>query len=525
GLNSAVIELVRRPEKPLRLAWTFEVGGGPPALDPRGRATTAIESTLSPAGRLSQQVAAMSELGKAGVPFDMAVQPSLLEELGQMSGGYQRAGGTAVAAGDPGALRVSAVLAALTAAAHGRHTELTAEPFAWPSISALMAGGLTRDLGTQNALGRTTASESLGVPPDVSVTRPPTGALNDQALRALTSRGASLVLAQPDAVVRPVQTNDFAPPPAAVVTEGNSSATLVLPDPGAQALLDDPALAEDPVLAAQVTLGELASVWKQQPVPSGDTVRGVAITLPATLPAAFWPAFTHRVSGASFLQPVTAKGLVAQVPPPADPVQLAGSEPARFRSPYVNALRTARRHIAAFRSMLPPSDPQPDRLDRNLLVAESAVYLSDEQAGRTWVSAVRSATDQLFAKALPTDDQTFTFTSRSGTIPLSLADPGARPLTVVIHLEASRMTFPEGATKTVTLTRPDQVVYFAINTTVVGPSPVVVTVTAPNGYPIGTLRLVVRSTAVNTIALVITLAAGFGLVLLWIRRWFKRPAR
>jgi hypothetical protein len=68
-------------------------------------------------------------------------------------------------------------------------------------------------------------------------------------------------------------------------------------------------------------------------------------------------------------------------------------------------------------------------------------------------------------------------------------------------------------------------VYFAINTTAVGPSPVVVTVTAPNGYPIGTLRLVVRSTAVNTIALVITLAAGFGLVLLWIRRWFRRPAR
>jgi hypothetical protein len=334
-----------------------------------------------------------------------------------------------------------------------------------------------------------------------------------------------VVLAQPDTVARPAQTNDFAPPPAAVVAEGNSSATLVLPDPGTQALLDDPTVAEDPVLAAQTTLGELATVWKQQPVPSGATVRGVAITLPATLPAAFWPAFTHRVAGASFLQAVTAKGLVAQVPPPADAVQIATSEPIRFRSPYINALRTARRHVAAFRSMLPSSDPQPGRLDRNLLVAQSSAYLSNEQAGRAWVSAVRAATDQVFAKALPTDNQTFTFTSRSGTIPLSLSDPGPRPLTVVIHLEASRMTFPEGSTKKVTLTRPDQVVYFAINTTAVGPSPVVVTVTAPNGYPIGTLHLVVRSTAVNTIALVITLAAGLGLVLLWLRRWFKRPAR
>ena len=525
GLNSAVIEIVRKPEKPLRLGWTFEAGGAVPALDPQGRATSAIESALSPTGGLSRQVATMSGLAIAGVPFDMAVEPSLLEQLGRMTHGYKQVGGATVSAGVAGAARAAGVLSGLKTAATGRRTELTTEPFAWPSIPALLEGGLGRDLTTQNFLGRTTMSEVFGVSPDLSVTRPPGGALNDRALRALIGRSISLVLAQPDAVARPVQTNDFAPPPAATVQEGNTSATLVLPDPGTQALIDDPALTQDPVRAAQVALGELATVWKQEPVPGGTTVRGVAITLPSTLPAGFWGAFTHRVTEASFLQPVTASDLVAQVPPPGQPARLANSTPTPFRSSYVDKLRVARRDVAAMASMLPAADPQPGRLERNLLVAEASVYLADEQAGQAWISEVRSMTDSVFSSALPADNQTFTFTARSGNIPIVLGDPGSRSLNVVIKLQSSRMTFPGGSTRTVTLNRVNQVVTFAIKAAAGGPSPGVLIIAAPNGHVIGTRTIVVRSTAVNAIALAITSGAGLVLVLLWARRWFKRPTK
>ncbi len=524
GLNSAVIEVVRKPEKPLRLAMTFEVAGTP-ALDPQGRATPAIEAGLAPTGGLSQQVDAMSELAAGGVPFDMAVEPSLLEQLGRMTDGYDRTNGTSVAARVGASARAAAVLDGLKTAATGPQTLLTMEPFAWPSIPALLEGGLGRDLGTQNYLGRTTTAQAFGVSPDLSVMRPPMGALNDQALRALIARSVSLVLAQPDTVARPPQTNDFAPPPAATVTEGNTSATLVLPDPGTQALLEDPTLLQDPVRAAQVALGELATVWKQEPVPAGTTVRGVAVTLASTLPPVFWAAFTHRVTKASFLQPVTAKDLVAQVPPPPQAEQLGPDQNPLFRASYVNDLRVARRDVAAFRSMLPATDPQPDRLDRNLLVAESAVYVSNEPAGHGWISGVRRTVDPVFAAALPAANQAFTFTSRSGTIPVSLGDPGSRSLKVIIRLASSRMTFPDGPTKIVTIDRPNQVATFAIRTNAVGPSSVVLTMTAPNGHILGQQVLVVRSTAVNTIALAITLGAGVVLVLLWARRWFKRPAK
>ena len=102
----------------------------------------------------------------------------------------------------------------LKSAATGSRTELTYEPFAWPSIPAMVHAGLGRDLGTQNFLGRAAISQVFGVSPDLSVTRPPTGALDDQSLRAL-GRSTSVVLAQPDTVARPAQTNDFAPPPTA----------------------------------------------------------------------------------------------------------------------------------------------------------------------------------------------------------------------------------------------------------------------------------------------------------------------
>ncbi|MEA2551821.1 MAG: hypothetical protein QOE25_1590, partial [Actinomycetota bacterium] len=525
GLNSVAIEIVRQPEKPLRLGWTVEVGGGVSGFDARGQVTPAIESTIAPGGRLTAELTTAKGLADLGVPFDLAVEPSLLDQLNRMTGGYQRTDETKVAAGEAGAVRASVLLDLLRAAAKGRHTQLTSEPYAWSSIPALLQAGLVRDLNAQAFLGRTTVAQLLGVSPDLSVTRPPAGALDDQALRAIITRNASLVLAEPDSITRPTQANDFAPPPAAIVQERNTSATLVLPDPGTQALLQDPSLTQDPVRAAQVTLGELATIWKQEPVPAGDTYRGVAITLPSTLPPTFWSAFTRRVTTAPFLLPVTADKLVAQVPPPSQAARLTGENPATFRSSYVDSLRIAERDVVAFRSMLAPDDPQPGRLERNLFVAESSAYLQDEQAGKAWISAVRALTERTFAKVLPPPNQAFTFTARSGTIPVSLGDPGPRPVKVVLHLESSRMTFPEGATKTITLERANQIATFAITTSAVGPSSVVLTMTAPNGYELGRQVIVVRSTAVNSIALVITLGAGLVLILLWARRWFKRPTR
>jgi len=74
----------------------------------------------------------------------------------------------------------------------------------------------------------------------------------------------------------------------------------------------------------------------------------------------------------------------------------------------------------------------------------------------------------------------------------------------------------------VVLTRPGQVVPFDVVAQGSGQNPIDVVVRAPNGTEIARTRITVRSTAVNRIALFVTLGAALGLVALYGRRWVRR---
>ena len=127
-----------------------------------------------------------------------------------------------------------------------------------------------------------------------------------------------------------------------------------------------------------------------------------------------------------------------------------------------------------------------------------------------------------FAAVSPDTSQGFTLTSRSGTIPLSMGDPGSVPLRVVVQLESSTLRFPQGDSKTVVLDRPEQIVSFPVEVTSSGSFTVTVVVRSPSGREIAQSDMVIRSTAYNRIALVLTFVAGLALVALWARRFFRR---
>jgi hypothetical protein len=104
-----------------------------------------------------------------------------------------------------------------------------------------------------------------------------------------------------------------------------------------------------------------------------------------------------------------------------------------------------------------------------------------------------------------------------------MGDPGPTPLRVIISLESSQFDYPDGNRQDVPLTHPNQVVSFRVVAKATGQNPIVVRVLAPNGHPIGEGQpIVVRSTAFNDIALIVTLAAAGVLALLYSRRWFRR---
>ena len=393
-LDTAVIFVVRTPEVPLLVSTTIELTA-PPALDPDGRLVdTAFEASIAPGGSLSAQVAALDRLasGTQVSPIDLVIQPSLLDQLSRMADGYERADGSTVEEDADGAARAAAILAELRHVVSSALIHVSAMPFSAPTIPSLIASGLSTDLATQQAAGRELVQTVLDVEPGSAVARPPEGALDDAAVTALAALGATTILGDADTVERPPQPNEFAPPPTATLAVGGQTVDLVLPDPGTQALLAQPGFLDDAVRAAQASIGELATIWREQPVPSQP--RGISLLLPTGLPARFWGAFLGRLASAPFLRPVAATDLVAQVPPPAAPSVIAAPAIERFSSTYVEDIKHARRDLLAFRSMLVESTPLPDRLGLSLLYAESAVYLGNEAAGQAWIDHVNVVTQR-----------------------------------------------------------------------------------------------------------------------------------
>ena len=295
----------------------------------------------------------------------------------------------------------------------------------------------------------------------------------------------------------------------------------MLPDTGTQALLSQTGFLADPVRAAQATLGELATIWREQPVPSAP--RGISLLLPAGAPARFWGAFLRRLASAPFLRPVAATDLVRQIPPPAAPSAIVSPSTERFSPAYVEAIKRARRDLLAFRSMLVEPTPLPDRLGRGLLYAESAEYLGNESAGRAWIDHVSQVTHDVFSRAVPDTSQVFTFLSETASIPLRMGDPGTLPIRFTLQLRSNRFRFPGGDQQVVTLTQPNQIVTFDATALASGQGTIQVVLRAPSGRAIRQTTLTVRSRSVNRIALLVTGAAALVLIGLWSRRLFKRP--
>jgi hypothetical protein len=465
------------------------------------------------------------------VTVDLVVVPSVVDQLARMADGYERADGTQVRAGDPPATDAAALLAALRALVDDPDVRLVATPFSAPVLPSLASGGLAADLARQHDHGVAVTTAQLGRRPSTTTARPPRGALDEPSLEWLADRGATTVLTQSDTVERPVQPNDFAALSAATVTTaGGAALSLVMPDPGVQAMLGDPAMLADPVRTGQAVLGDLATIWREQPVPAPQpdgttTVRGVAVAMPASLPPGVWAPLVRRLSEAPFVRSMPAEEFAATVNPVQEDAAITPSLE-RFPRDYVEAIRDQRRNVAAYRSMLAEPSPVPARLERNLLYAEAGEYLSDPIAGRRWYDQVNAATGAVFREVLPDVEQEFLLTSSEGSIPLRMGDPGPTPLTVQIVLRSASFEFPAGAEQTVTLEGADEIVTFDVIAKAGGPQTIRVKTRAPSGRDLGEdQNLAVRTTAVNSVALWITIGAGLVLLLLWSRRLIRRPSR
>jgi hypothetical protein len=527
AVTSAAIHIFRDPPlKPVWFSWWTEVAT-PVAFGPEGTLIDpGFEEVLGSHGGVVAQVEAIADLlrvSSSEAAVDVVISPAALDQLRQAADGYMRSDGTSVPEDAPGPLAAKETLDRLNEIADNPAARLHAMPFAAPRLPALLSSGLRAHLDAQWRMGDEMFERILDERPDSTIARPPGLAFDQDSVDLLEARGATTILGAADSVERPEQLNAYAPPPAATLsTRSGNSIELLLPDPGTQALLSDADLLQDPVRAAQVVLGELATIWREEPVPPPDEINGLALDLPPDLPGEIWGPVVRRLARAPFLAPVHAEDLPDRVLPPPLTATLETSAPEGFSTTYADDLATTGRRVAAFGAILEEPADEADLLRRSMLYAEASQYIGNEGSGRVWIEAVNGVIDRTFSRLRPDTSRVLTFTSRSASIPLRMGDPGDRVVNVRVELASGRVEFLDDNERVVRLDRPDQVITFQVELKAAGPSDIDVRVISPNGHILSRSVLVVRSTAVNPIALIITIGAGLVLVALWSRRLFRR---
>jgi Family of unknown function (DUF6049) len=518
-LRTPTVFLIERPLVPLNLAWTW-VLSEPLQYDPNGvfRPGT-IEADVAPGGRLYSVVEALSRVRHRAV--DLVVSPTLLDQLERMAGGYKIAAGNgrvrAVARGTGGAAAAEHILALLREVTSRRNVELVAYPMGDPSIPALLRAGMGKDLDRLVEEGRQVVASVLGRSTVDDVARPPGSALDLPTLSKMASLGALTAVVDPGFLTFP----KFLSPPTASLVSGSTSLTAVLPDPEVEELIR--AWAPDPRLAAQVALGHLASIWFELP---GTPGRGAALMFPEKLaaPPPFYPAFVSLIRSSPWLHPQTASAFTTTVPPGVHRQVPAKTYPV-FPPPYLDNLERAKTSLAHFSRAIQGADPLIDRLRHNLLLAGSGAFLTDPASGQRFIGSVDRTARRVYDH-IGIGTSVVTLTSRAGFIPVTLENGSGYTATVVLQfISDRRLEFSGGDARTVVLPPTDKTLTIGVKSLANGRIPIRVRLVTPGEFfpeVIAERGLVVRSTAYNRVALIVTIGAALFLLAWWGRRFLPR---
>jgi hypothetical protein len=532
-LRTPMIYLVNPPSVALNLAWTF-VLAEPMQVSPSGVFLPGpIEADIAPGGRIEAILAALDR--PVPPPVDLAVSPVLVTELRAMSDGYriERAGAgiQSVPAGTGGARDATVALAHLAALARSPQVELTALPFGDALLPAIQRAGFT-DLNTLVELGRKEVATALSATPVSTVFRPPGSALDAASLASVVRDGVTTVLVNANFV--PTQPNlPFSPPSVGALIVGEQSATAVLPDAGVLQLMSGHP--DDPVLRAQMALGEMATRWLEFPNLSG---RGVAILVPersAVAAGTFGP-LVSLISASPWLRPERVSAFVRDVPPDAGGQPVPAHRNRVFDPDYLGRLRSAHRQLDQFRITATGADASAvrTRLAGDLLTAEAGTFVASPALGLAYIARVdgpQGVIRRTYAQVSPPPDgRILTLPSRNGALPFTITNGSKYTLhvRVVIGGGDKRLRFtPNTLPHTgCCLTLPPnasvnekQIHADAAST---GRFVTFLRITTPGGERIASSKIVIRSTAYDRVALLITVGAGLFMAVWWGRGFLRR---
>ena len=514
-----------RDFQPSGFAWLWPLLAAPGRLPDGTFADDRLASEMATDGRLGQIVAAGSRLAQQ-MPLTWVMDPALLETAQDMSDGYTvraPAGsqervvdgtGPEIAAGWLEQVRSGSAL-----------NSVLSLPYADPDLVALQRGNLRNDLMVARDKGDALALEILGRPVGTDVAWPAEGYANRATLRAL--RGLGMQAAILDARAIPAELDlPFTPTGRADVPTPNGTLTGLLYDPVLSDALGAGAN-QQPLLAAQRFVAETAMITAE--LPGLGPERAVLIAPPRrwSPPAALLERVVDVSLQAPWLSPVAVSDLRASPPPEIDRERIRYPRSVRRNElppAYLDAVRDVHTRIATFAAVLVEPDSLVPALDAAVLGLEST-WWRNRDARTSRLVAVRDRViglrDQV--RVLP---GSYTFGSKSGTIPLTVANDLDQAVTVDILLTPLTARLEIGDVRPVRIDAESKVqVEVPARAVANGLVLVRTSLRTPEGEPYGVpVQLRVQVTQYGTVALFITIGAAAVLGAAAALRLFRRAA-
>lgn len=524
---AAFVFLSSVPESRINTVWVMPLHRSP-AYDPIGTYDReAVAGELAPGGRLT----GLAELLEAhpAVPLTLAPTGVLLDQLRDLADGFPGRGSdgtSAVPATDPVAVEAARLLERLRLAAASPAYELASATYGRADLANLVAAGLTLDAGQQVRVGAAVVAELLGRQPNPAVLASGGYRVDSGSARTAAALGARTLILDP-ATLRDRPEGRFGPERPEEATAPGLSFGALLVDPSVRQRLNSPG--EDPVLAAQGALAETATAYFELPALADG--RLLVIASDGSPSAAVARPLLDALAVAPWVRIRTASDAIAdpELAPNGEPRRLAVLR--RIREERLLQAESARAVIDTLGAIVVAPSGATSGLEHLLLASESADFATRQSTGSALARAARGRAELQLAQ-IGVASRRVTLTSRGGQVPVTIvnnaiAENGERfVLKLRVRLDSPKVTFPDGAVRTVQIRGRVQTITFNTATPrTAGSFPIAVVLETPDGSgrAIGTGQVLVRSTAVSAVTLMATAGGALFLLGAWARRaWARR---
>jgi hypothetical protein len=408
-------------------------------------------------------------------------------------------------------------LGALRSATAG--SDVVSLPYGDPDVAAAVRNGLSTLVGVAATAGGKLLTELLPAANQLEVGWPPDGLLDQHAVDALFSDGATSLVLSDTALPPVVAPNETPGARSSLVTAAGDIPTALSDSILSTAVSDGAESTSDPRLALQRFLAETLMIEAEAP----SDRRSILLTparrwTPSATYAADLLADTGKVP---WLEPTTlsqilggqASSTLAREPL-TYPATARRSELSRT---YLQEVVRLQHSLSQLTNILPPNDAETRPLSTGLLRSLSSAWRGNGAQRHDWILKYEGALHAMTSgvQIVSAPYSTVTLTGHGGKVPVTITNTLDAPARITVQLDANqRLTLPHNGRVAVTVPAGQQTtvdVHAVAKTS--GVFPLTVQLLTPNGQVFGRqVHLYVRSTVYGTITLVITGAATAALL-------------